>query len=326
MQESFTSHNKKDKLGKDKYIFHGPWHYFFGRDIKKSIVIIDEIHNFCGCDTPKPVMEAWRRWLGELGHEKSIFRCMTQDAQKLAQCIKSESASIYRLENTSFSKDPLFKIQMYDWQMLANAFLFIPFRQCVICQEEKKDPLKPRSVKCEGVLSYLMGEPFFSMYDSFNKPIEGSQKTEDIKPFETVWEEFRRLHGNVKGRIYLISWFIEKNLVQLLPRIVFIIFILYIVMNFSSIMMSFINNTQQAMKGAIKLDVQQKPDTASEKLRQQDDPVSKIRIVAIMKDCVFTSEGQKISVGESFNGCTLKSIDYKNRKVVFDEKTISLGF
>ncbi|MBN2712269.1 MAG: hypothetical protein JXR97_07500 [Planctomycetes bacterium] len=30
MQESFTSHNKRDRKGEDKYIFAGPWHYFFG--------------------------------------------------------------------------------------------------------------------------------------------------------------------------------------------------------------------------------------------------------------------------------------------------------
>jgi hypothetical protein len=332
MQESFTSHNKRDRKGHDKYIFHGPWHYFFGKPLKKSIVIIDEIHNFCGCDTPKPVTEAWRRFLGELGHEKGIFRCMTQDAQKLADCIKSESASIYRLENTSQNKDPLFKITVYDWQMLANAFLFIPFRQCVICQEEKKDPLNPRAKKVEGVLSYLMGEPYFSMYDSFNKPIEGSQKEEEkAEPFETVWQELKRKHGNFKGRFMLVAWFVEKNAMQLLPRLALLIFALHVILNFSEIMLGFVHTAQQTMKGSLSgmTGKDKKPDAAGDKERgkikkaAKDKEQESERIVAMTKTRVFTADGKSYGVGDKIGGKRLMVIDYKNRKVKLDENIIS---
>ncbi len=196
------------------WVYDGPWVYFIDKSIGNSIIVIDEIHNFCGISTPAAARAAWQRWLGELGHNQAIFRCISQDEQKVAKEIRDEAGAKFEIRNTGMDKDPYFKIETYDWLEIGQAFFNLPYKVFVFEQEI----LKVEGKKTERGTreTFLMGEPYFSFYDSFNKPIEGAQAA-NIKPFETEWQRIRReTPGRIKPRIRLLAWFVSKNAKQLL--------------------------------------------------------------------------------------------------------------
>lgn len=196
------------------WVYDGPWVYFIDKQIGSSVIIIDEIHNFCGISTPAAARAAWQRWLGELGHNQAIFRCISQDEQKVAKEIRDEAGAKFEIRNTGMDKDPYFKIEIYDWLELGQAFLNLPYKVFVFEQEILK--VEGKKTEKGARETYLMGEPYFSFYDSFNKPIEGAQAA-NVKPFETVWQRIQReTPGRIKPRMRLLAWFIGKNAKQLM--------------------------------------------------------------------------------------------------------------
>ncbi len=185
----------------------GPWDYFADKPLSGATIIIDEIHNFCGnIGTPKPVSNKWQRWLGELGHNQAIFICISQAPEKVNSCIKQEAQASYTIRNTGLDRDPYFRIEFYDWFELYSGLFGAEYKIFVFEQELQK--VEGRRVKGERVL-YRMGQPYFSLYDSFNKPIDGGQSS-DVSPFEHEYEKHLR-KGLIRGRFSLIFWFLRKN-------------------------------------------------------------------------------------------------------------------
>lgn len=197
-----------------KYDLTGPWDYFADKILPDSTIIIDEIHNFCGSiGTPKAISNQWQAWLGELGHSQAVFRCLSQAPEKVHNSIKQEAQASFTIMNTGLSKDPYFGIEIYDWLELYCGFLGGQYRVFVFEQETKK--VEGRKVSGTRKM-HLMGQPYFSFYDSFNAPIAHAQLTE-AKPFENEYE--RQLKkGPIKGRIGLLGWFFRRHSYQLISR------------------------------------------------------------------------------------------------------------
>ncbi len=186
----------------------GPWEYLADKPLSGATIIIDEIHNFCGSiGTPKPVSNKWQRWLGELGHNQAIFICISQAPEKVNACIKQEAQASYTIRNTGLDRDPYFHIEFYDWLELWSGLFGGEYRIFVFEQETQK--IEGKKVKGERNLC-LMGQPYFSLYDSFNKPIDSGQSS-DVSPFEHEYEKHLR-KGRILGRLSLIRWFLGKNL------------------------------------------------------------------------------------------------------------------
>ncbi len=185
----------------------GPWEYLADKPLSGSTIIIDEIHNFCGSiGTPKPVSNKWQKWLGELGHNQAIFICISQAPEKVHACIKQEAQASYTIRNTGLDRDPYFGIELYDWLELYSGLFGGEYRVFVFEQETQK--LEGKKVKGERALC-LMGQPYFSLYDSFNKPIDSGQAA-DVAAFEHEYEKHLR-KGRIRGRLSLIRWFLGKN-------------------------------------------------------------------------------------------------------------------
>lgn len=194
--------------------FDGPWSYFADKELSGATVIIDEIHNFCGSiGTPKPICNLWQKWLGELGHNQAVFLCISQAPEKVHACIKQEAGASYIIRNTGLDRDPYFKIELYDWLDLWAGLLGRPYKVFVFEQEIQKS--EGRRVRGQRKLT-RMGPPYFSFYDSFNKPI-ASEQTSNINPFEHEYEKHLR-KGPVRGRLSLVRWFVFKNMQPLFTR------------------------------------------------------------------------------------------------------------
>ncbi len=185
----------------------GPWEYFADRPLSGATIIIDEIHNFCGSiGTPKPVSNKWQKWLGELGHNQAIFICISQAPEKVHASIKQEVQASYTIRNTGLDRDPYFHIEFYDWFELWSGLFGGEYRIFVFEQETQK--IEGKKVRGERVL-YRMGQPYFDLYDSFNKPIDSGQAA-DVSAFEHEYEKHLK-KGRIRGRLSLIRWFLVKN-------------------------------------------------------------------------------------------------------------------
>ncbi len=192
----------------------GPWDYFADKELSGATIIIDEIHNFCGSiGTPKAISNQWQKWLGELGHNQAVFRCLSQSPEKVHPCIKQEAQASYTIRNTGLDTDPYFKIELYDWLELWAGLFGGQYRVFVFEQETKK--VEGRAMRGKRKM-HLMGQPYFSFYNSFNAPIAHAQ-AKDVKPFEHEYERQLR-KGAVVGRIALLWWFFRKYFYELVTR------------------------------------------------------------------------------------------------------------
>ena len=192
----------------------GPWEYFADKELSGATIIIDEVHNFCGSiGTPKAISNQWQKWLGELGHNQAVFRCLSQAPEKVHNCIKQEAQACYTIRNTGLDHDPYFKIEVYDWLELWCGLFGTEYKVFVFEQETKK--VEGKAVKGKRKL-HRMGPPYFDFYDSFNAPIAHSQ-AKDVKPFEHEFEK-RLRKGPIKGRLSLMWWFFSKYFYELTTR------------------------------------------------------------------------------------------------------------
>lgn len=193
----------------------GPWEYFSDKPLSGATIIIDEIHNFCGSiGTPKSVSNQWQKWLGELGHNQAVFRCLSQSPEKVHSCIKQEAQASYTILNTGLERDPYFKIEIYDWLEIWAGIFGGNYRVFVFEQESKK--VEGRKKRGQRTM-YLMGPPYFGFYDSFNAPISNEQ-TANVSAFRHEYEKHLE-KGFFRGRLSLLRWFVFKHFYQLSTRV-----------------------------------------------------------------------------------------------------------
>ena len=248
--------------------FDGPWEYFADKRLSGSTIIIDEIHNFCGSiGTPKAISNNWQKWLGELGHNQAVFICISQAPEKVHSCIKQEAQASYTIRNTGLDRDPYFKIELYDWLELWSGLFGAEYKVFVFEQEIQKT--EGRRQKGQRKL-HLMGQPYFSFYDSFNKPI-ASEQTDNLNPFEHEYEKHLR-KGAIRGRLSLLRWFFFKNMQPLVSRggmaIAFACVLLWLLAGGAGDLTQYISQSmsQAFVKKSAKAEEEKGPDEAAQRL------------------------------------------------------------
>lgn len=314
-----------EKIG--KYPTCGPWDYFAGKKMSGATIIIDEIHNFCGAiGTPKAIRDLWQTWLGELGHNQAVFRCLSQAPEKVADSIKNEAAAYYTIRNTGLDTDPYFKIEIYDWLELWCGLFGGEYNVYVFEQETKK--VEGRKVKGKRKL-HKMGQPYFSFYDSFNAPI-AHDHAEDVKQFEHEYE--RQLKkGPVKGRIGISWWFFKKYFYELISRAGIAILLAILILSMVTGVLpkymtaALLSVTQpkahaseatkaagQGRRSSPRSSI--KPATAASNKKQPEDP--KEREIQILRSKLKNVENEKSRLQEE--------LENASALVLISEKTITL--
>ncbi|GHV23134.1 hypothetical protein AGMMS49959_15340 [Planctomycetales bacterium] len=343
---------KKDGTSKDRgdFVFAGPWLYFYNIDVDGSLIFLDEIHNFCGTRQSKGLQDRWFKFIAELGHRKSMIRGISQNYANLGDGIKRHVQTTYRLENTSQRKIPLLGSTIYEIQMLAKAFFCLPYAQPIVLVEDRADPLNPR--KTERVESYrsVMTQKIFNLYDSFNKPIEGSQEEDTAKkPFKDDCDEALEKYGKFKGRIFLLVKFLAGHQFRLL----FVVGVVLLVFHGPDLFVDVIKNMNYVGKvnAKMKTEVTSSPPLSlspplspASRFSELDLPplpdaprdaapetkkrvIYEARICAMSPEFIAYDDGLVVGVGDEFRGDTIAKIDYKTRKVhLTNGKIISVTF
>ena len=87
----------------------GPWTYFEDIDLCHAHIAIDEIHNYCGTNTPRKVRQKWQEWLGEIRHRGCTVEFISQAPQKVAKEIHHEAGVRLSLTSQDTERDPFLK-------------------------------------------------------------------------------------------------------------------------------------------------------------------------------------------------------------------------
>ena len=333
----------------------GPWDYFAGLPLADSTIIIDEIHNFCGVSTPRPVAALWQKWIGEVSHDQAVFRCLSQSSEKVNRVIKADAQACYTIRNTGLDHDPYFKIEIYDWMELGTGLFGLPYKVFVFEQETRK--VEGNAIRGKREM-FLMGQPYFSFYNSFNAPI-GHKQTANVKQYEREYEKHLK-KGPVRGRISLLLWFVNKYLMELLTRILLAAGIIILIINFANgnitggMMRTIKKITAGATSKAITKGTATDPEkpegkpadipiTDKEKLLEQkitlleektkllteakttleDRLKDKMKLMLISEDSFITKEGKTYKQGDTidsgyYQGKTVAKIDYQKRRATLD--------
>lgn len=328
--------------GSEPFVYDGIWLYFWDKELDGSIIILDEIHNFCGTHHCKAIQARWRQFIAELGHRKSMIRGITQNYGGLGEGVKLQVASQYLIENTSLRKIPYFGIPFYDVQMMLKAFFGVPFYQPILLLQERVDPLNPRKKLRDGLDSCVMSKEIFGLYDSFNKPIEGSQEVSAEsakKMFMDTCDSYRKQHGKILGAIWLGVDFLLNHYLRLIVVGGYIGAIAYLVLDFKGVTNWIIQQvktvTSESVAKKAKIN-EVKPQSGVAQTVTAPRVAEAYRlppagfnsqseypsICAIMPDGLFLSNGVLLRVGDDFGDTKIKEINYKYKKIILENKKV----
>lgn len=326
-QAGFTNDGANEYGNTEQFVYDGPWLYFKDSDLDGSVLILDEVHNFCGMNVNKIVSERWLKFLGELGHRKCVFRGITQSYSALGPGIKAQLTSRYLIKNSSLDRLPFVGVTLYEVQMLLKAFFGIPFYQPILIVRVKRDEINSRrTVRDESCDRCLMTPEIFNLYDSFNKPIEGSQEideNENKAKFQDRCDEYRERFGKVFGALFLLGDVFVSHFVRL-GICVGILSVLLLLCFDHTFFLNYMRQFSAAFKGIKEKNKDDtKPDITNPAVNKSSNQLaisgSYINnviplVFAVMPDCVYFANGVVARVGDIlYDDIKLVHIDYKKR-------------
>jgi hypothetical protein len=182
----------------------GPWEYFADIDLQGAHVAIDEVHNFCGKKTAKPVRQKWQEWLGEIRHRGATIELISQHPQKIADELRWEAETSYSIVNSENRRDAVCGILFADWYELRAGLLMGEYRSCC-WQIEKRSVDGKQHVEDQRV--FWLDPDLFALYDSYSQPHTGGVKGEAV---QRVFQK--------RSKIGLVAWFVKRNCVRLVLR------------------------------------------------------------------------------------------------------------
>jgi hypothetical protein len=327
-----------------------PLDYFQRINLDGCRIAIDEIHNFCGLNTPKPILQAWREFLGEIRHRGCEFECLSQNESKIAKVIKDEAGLKRYLFNSENKPDPFFGIRMEDWYELRAKFSgrYAPWIFETIHTEVHG---KWRETK-ELSRMYQLSPDLFPLYDSYSAPHHGGNKSKGrVHPFQSL------------TTVGLFLWFFRRNWFRFLSRFLIAAFVFWL---------CFCGGMSMSMHGFLSLVERMKPSSSAtapsvvesngtpsldkiSKLSAQNTDkdhilaISKLEadlaardkeldqmktenarfteIVALFGDQVTLRCGVTVDVGEQIplgplKGRSIKGINHAKRRVMLDDSTV----
>jgi len=204
----------RDELRKWREGTSGPWEFFEGIDLQDALIVIDEVHNFCGSKSHKKLQADWQAWLGELRHRGARVILVSQQEHKIAVGLRKEAERQTLVINSELRRDPFLRIELGDWYQLRAKFLTGQYQNAVWVEEERK--VGRRSVQEDRRIFWLKPE-VFALYDSYSAPHTGGVKGEASK------KEWERL-----GRVALLLWFVRRNTWRVSSRLAIVALLVWV--------------------------------------------------------------------------------------------------
>lgn len=298
----------------------GPWDYFSDSDLKGAHIAIDEIHEIISFSKNQDYIDKWDEFLGQIRHRGCTFEGLTQDLKAVHPCLVNRAGLRYEIYPAENTRDPFFKILMYDWYQL-KAALTGDFHKTVFQIEKKKSGSGKWRVNHSR--RFLILPEYFKFYNSFSASHQEKENSSaSIDDNRTPQYEYQKY-----SRTGLFFWFVRKNFYILSIRILIYSFIAWILLfgGLNTLLSAFIK-TVSSFSGSNKQSSVVSPKTSDQKVidikSQQNAKKSDSLIqelpklyipVMISFNYVITSGGLHLSVGHQFNKGSL----YHGKKVVY---------
>lgn len=298
----------------------GPWDYFSDTDLKGAHIAIDEIHEIISFSKNQDYLDKWDEFLGQIRHRGCTFEGLTQDLKAVHPCLVNRAGLRYELYPAENTRDPFFKILMYDWYQLKASFTG-DFHKTVFQIEKKKSGSGKWRVNHSR--RFLILPDYFKFYNSFSvSHQEKENSSSTIDDNRTPQYEYQKY-----SRTGLFFWFVRKNFYTLSIRILIYSFFAWILLfgGLNTLLSVFIK-TVSSSSGSTKQSSVVSPKTSDQKVidikSQKNAKKSESSIqelpklyipVMISYNYVITSGGLHLSVGHKFNKGSL----YYGKKVVY---------
>ncbi len=203
----------------------GPWEYFQDFDLNGAHIAIDEIHNFVNASSKKEFVQRWMEWAGEVQHRGCTVEFLSQHETKVHSIIRNEASLKRYMFNGEDRRDPWLKVKMGDWYNLRAKFLTGKYRSTIFVTEQVVVNGKWKESHTH---RFVLGPPYFALYDSYSAPIAGGRKADGKKhAFET------------RGRLRLLGWFLARNWETVIPRLLLVAAIVLALANGTWLMKQF---------------------------------------------------------------------------------------
>lgn len=298
----------------------GPWDYFSDSDLKGSHIAIDEIHEIISFSKNQDYIDKWDEFLGQIRHRGCTFEGLTQDLKAVHPCLVNRAGLRYEIYPAENTRDPFFKILMYDWYQL-KAALTGDFHKTVFQIEKKKSGSAKWRVNHSR--RFLILPEYFKFYNSFSASHQEKENSSaSIDDNRTPQYEFQKY-----SRTGLLFWFVRKNFYTLSIRILIFSFFAWILFfgglntllsAFIKTVSSFSGSTKQSSVVSTKAsdqkvtDIKSQPNAKKSESSIQELPKLYLPVM-ITHNYVITLGGLHLSVGHIFN----KGSFYHGKKVVY---------
>lgn len=190
-----------------------PGEYFSTFDLQGAHIAIDEFHRYCSKSDPILLKKIWNDWFAEVRKLGCTFEAITQDINQVPRDFFGKVGQKIDLAPFANTRDPFFKIKMYDWYQLRGGLTgFID--SSIEEVESIKDISNTGGVKWKESRRdrYGMDSSIFVFYNSFQKS-DNSNKVQDFSCPALVY----------KKRI--IFWFLRRNFFSIFGRIFLVVLV-----------------------------------------------------------------------------------------------------
>ena len=296
----------------------GPWDYFSNSDLRGCHIALDEIHEIISLSKNQDYIDKWDEFLGQIRHRGCTFEGLTQDLKAVHPCLVNRAGLRYEIYPAENTRDPFFKILMYDWYQLKAAFTG-DFHKTIFQLEKKKSGSGKWRVNHSR--RFLIIPEYYKFYNSYSASHQERENSSDpIDDNRTPQYEFQKL-----SRTGVLFWFIRKNLISLILRLFAIITFMWILLfgGLNKILIFFTRSITSVSSSSVAPTKKNTINPASKKTDQKKlletkknspSPLLPYVPVMIMNNHVQTLGGLSFGMGYKFNN--KESLLY-GKKVVF---------
>ena len=316
----------------------GPWELFKemseNNELFNCHIAIDECHVFFN-NVNRDIISKWDNWLAEIRHKGATIEFITQYPRRVPEVVRSRAGIRVYIENMELvSRDPLFRIRLFDWYQLQGKFFRYYSPAIFVSEYIATDNGFSRTPDFKK--KYRIDKYYFKFYDTHSASLDEKRKEE---------KQLKKLYPyQEKTHFQLVLWFLNRNWFQFSTRGFVLWFILYFCFNFGDFLFAgsgFISDqvsmgfmpkkpskkvdkpkpkVKKLSKNLSKIDTSVNSDTSLSKKVEKPKPKKSLdyRVSFISEDYAILDKNFIIvRKGDVvFDKITVKEIDFDNRKIL----------
>ena len=163
--------------------FLGPWQYFQDLDLSAGHIMIDEIQKIVDNRSTNKLKKLWADWLSTIRHEGCTLEFMTQTTKRLPMEIKDVSEITVEILPNAENRFPLLPIKNYDYYQLFKKLFDWDLKSSTLTEWMIGENSKRKVVFRK---KYSFKPFFYRFYDTNNNEESGKSGTRKKEEWERL--------------------------------------------------------------------------------------------------------------------------------------------